>query len=376
MAIRLCLAAAVLGLLAPRGAAADNDRKISPEYQALKYPLPPSPGTWAVLDFDGARRQVEPYLSSLGFGEAGTGVVVSPEFAVSVEAITFTVCGHDGHGGGREKNFVALVDAATGRTLEKTFAPGSDPMQERSWDVSRLQGRKVRIEVHDGIAEGAYAWLGVGRIDASPALNVDFRKGLPDDWKVTTPGEEPRTELVRGGIPFLRRAGAYTMIPREGAIEIPCGFAAERLFLLGCTVAGGKPLETYGHVEIVYRDGPPERYPLMLGFTLDGDGKLPSPSKAIHLHRSGDRFQYYLVLGCRSGVIDKVRLQRNPQNDLLPRITAITCQTQAAADNLVPVTDCRPGAEEAAWIRSHAISPDSPNRNDVMAEIRRAHKMH
>ncbi len=375
MAIRLCLAAAVLSLFAPWGAAADNERGTSPQYQALKYPLPPLPGTWAILDFDGARRQVEPYLSSLGFGEAGTGVVVSPEFAVSVDAITFTICGHDGQGGGREKNLAALVDAATGRTLEKTLAPGSDPMQQRSWDVGRLQGHKVRIEVHDGIAEGAYAWLGVGKIDAGPALNVDFRKGLPDDWKVTTPREQPRTELVQGGIPFLRRAGAYTMIPHQGPIEIACGFAAERLFLLGCTVAGGKPLETYGHVEIVYRDGPPERYPLMLGFTLDDDNKLPSPSKAIHLHRSGDRFQYYLVLGCRPGVIDKIRLQRSSQNDLVPRITAITCQTQAASDHLAALPDCRPRAEEAAWIQSHTISQDSPNLEQIKAEIRRAHKM-
>jgi hypothetical protein len=375
MAIRTCIAAAVVCILVPC-AAAENGPGISAEYKALKYPLPASQGTWAVLDFDGARRQVEPYLSSLGFGEAGTGVVVSPELALSVDAITFTICGHDGQGGGRQKNFIALVDAATGGTLEKTFAPGSDPMQPHSWDVSRLQGRKVRVEVHDGIAEGAYAWLGVGMIDAGPALNVDFRKGLPDDWKVTTPLEERRTELVQGGVPFLRRAGLYTMIPRQGPIEIACGFATERLFLLGCTVAGGRPSETYGHVDIVYRDGPPERYPLILGFTLDGEGKLPSPSKAIHLHRSGDRFQYYVVLAPRPEVIEKIRLERNPQNDLVPRITAITCQTQAAAENLVPLPDCRPGAEEAAWIQSHTISPNSPNMDDVVAEIRRAHKMH
>ena len=375
MAIRLCIAAAVLAILVPCPAA-ENAPATSKQYQALKYPLPSLPGTWAVLDFDGARRQVEPYLSSLAFGEAGTGVVVSPEVELSVETIRFTICGHDGQDGGHQKNFIALIDAATGQTLEKTFAPGSDPMQQHSWDVSRLQGRKVRVEVHDGIAEGAYAWLGIGTIDAGPALNVDFRKGLPDDWKVTTPPEELRTELVQGGIPFLRRAGAYTIIPRQGPIDIACGFAADRLFLLGCTVAGGRPLETYGHVEIVYRDGPSQRFPLILGFTLDGDGKLPSPSKAIHLHRSGDRFQYYLVLECRPGVIDKIRLQRNPQSDLVPRITAITCQTQAASDHLAALPDARPDAEEAAWIESHTISPDSPKLEQIQAEIRRAHKIH
>ena len=91
-------------------------------YKALRCPSPASHGTWAVLDFDGARRPVEPYLSSLGGGELGTGVIASPPFPVSLDTITFTVCGHDGQGGGREQNFVALVDAASNETLKRTFA--------------------------------------------------------------------------------------------------------------------------------------------------------------------------------------------------------------------------------------------------------------
>ncbi|MFH1266824.1 MAG: hypothetical protein ABIK89_13935, partial [Planctomycetota bacterium] len=114
---------------------------------------------------------------------------------------------------------------------------------------------------HDGIAEGGFAWIGVGEINAGPQLTVDFRQGLPDDWSVPPQSTEHRTELVEGGVPFLRWPAVYTMIPSTGVAEISCGFAAERLFFLGCTVAGGKPLETYGSVEIVYGDGPSERSP-------------------------------------------------------------------------------------------------------------------
>ena len=375
MAIRICIATALASTLVPCAVAEDKPA-ISKEYKALDYPLPASQGTWAVVDFDGARRQVEPYLSSLGGGESGTGDILSPEFPVAVDTITFTICGHDGQAGGREENYAALVDAASGSTLQKTFAPGSDPMQERSWNVADLRGRQVRFEVHDANAAGAYAWIGVGTVDAGPALRIDFRRGMPNDWKALPPPDDQRTETVKGGIPFLRRAGVYTIIHRQGPIDIACGFATDRLYFLGCTVARGKPLETYGHVEIIYREGHPERYPLMYGFTLDGEGKLLSPSKALHLHRSGDQFQHYLVLAPRPEVIEKIRLARNPTHDVLPRITAITCQTRSSADNLLPLPDCRPSAAEDAWTESHTISRNRPNMDDVVAQIRRAHKMH
>lgn len=372
---RVWIAAAVLGSLFPCLAVSQDCAGTSNTYKALEYPLGPSFGTWAILDFDGAHRQVEPYLSSLGGGERGTGVIMSPPFSVSVDTIDFTICGHDGQGGGRQKNFIALVDAGTGQTLDKTMAPSSDPMQERSWDVAKLKGREVRIEVHDGIAEGAFAWIGVGMIRGGPAPEIDFRKGMPAGWKAVPQPTERRSELVRGGIPFLRRPAVYSMIPPQGLAEFPCGFAAERLFFLGCTVAGGKPLETYGYIEIVYRDGPPERYPLMLGFTLDDDLKLPSRSKAMHLHGSGDPFQHYLVVKPGPGVIEKIKMARNPEHELVPRITAITCQTTASGENLQSLADCKPGADEEAWIMSHTIRPDSPNIQEIIKEIRKAHKI-
>lgn len=372
--MRICSLVAVL-VLGWIWGPARSDGPAGPQtrYKALLCDLPPASGTWAILDRDGANRQVEPYLSSLAQGEFGTGTVTSPAFSIEVERITFTICGHDGQGGGEQKNFIALVDGRSGYTLRRTVAPGSDPLQPRSWDVGDIAGRKVRIQIRDGIASGAFAWLGVGEIDAGPQLRVDFRKGMPEGWEVSQIPREARTEPIQGGIPFL--ALRETLIPTRGAVEIPCGFAARRLFVLGCTVFRGKPLETHGTIEIHYRSGPPGRIPLMIGYTLEGQFKLLSRSKAMHLHPSGDPFQYYLVLAPRDEVIERIRLEGNPDHPGAPWITAITCETQATAENLKPLPDSRPGPEEEAWIRAHTISPDSPRMEEIEKEIRRAHHM-
>ncbi len=375
MAIRAWMISALVSGFLAATVDAEEGAGISKQYKALKYPSPRSFGTWAILDRDGANRRVEPYLSSLGLGEFGVGTIISPPFSISTDTIRFTICGHDGQGGGQQKNFMALVDASTGQTLERTVAPGSDPMQERSWDVGRLKGRKVRIEAHDGVAAGGFAWLGVGRIDAGPPLAVDFRRGMPEGWEVRSPQPDRRFEILGDGVPFLRDASIYSMVPSTGTLEIPCGFAAERLFFLGCTVARGKPLEIYGHVEILYRSGPPDRFPLMYGYTLDGEGKLPGRSKAMHLHPSSDPFQHYLALGPRAEVIERLRIEWNPEQRVVPRITAITCETGAAGENLEALPDAQISAEEEAWIKSHTITPTSPSLEAIKAEIRRAHRM-
>jgi hypothetical protein len=375
MSIRVCVVSMLLSAILSLAAVAEDGVGVSTKYKALKHSPADAAGTWAILDRDGANRQVDRYLSSLGGGESGTGVIVSPPFKVSADAITFTICGHDGQGGGQQKNFIALVDVRSGKILKQTPAPGSDPMQQKSWEVGPLRGREVRIEVHDGDPGGAFAWLGVGEIDAGPALRVRFRDGMPDGWIARTAPAEPRTEVVRGGVPFLRYPAEYTMIPASGAREMPCGFAAERLFVLGCLVPTGKPLEIYGEIEIVYRQGPAQRFPLMCGYTLDIAGKLLSKSKAVYLHESGDVFQPYLVLAPRPEVIEKIILRRNPKQDSVPQITAITCQTQSAGDNLAALPDYTASPEEEAWIRSHTITPSSPSLEEIMKEIRRAHKL-
>ena len=366
--------ALVLTLLSV-AAVADEGTGMSKRYKALKHAPPSASGTWAILDRDGANRTVPRYLSSLGAGETGTGTILSPPFRISTDTIRFTICGHDGEHGGQKKNYIALSDAKKGLSLRQTCAPGSDAMQEQTWNVAQLKGREVRVEVHDGNSGGMFAWMGIGRIDAGSGLCVNFAHGIPAGWVTTAKSGSHETEVVCGGVPFRRYAAQYSMIPASGSEEIPCGFAADHLYFLGCTVPQGRPLDTFGTIEIVYRSGDSDCYPLMLGYTLDLAGKLLSRSKAMYLHASADVFQHYLVLATRPAVIEKIVLRRNPDRDVLAQITAITCQTEAAGEHLEALPDCPEAVEEAAWIESHTISPDSPKMEEIKSKIRQANKM-
>ncbi|MGQ9589137.1 MAG: hypothetical protein ACUVYA_02455 [Planctomycetota bacterium] len=361
--------------LHPRGlsaAAVAGEEAVSPRFRALLQP-PAARSTWAILDWDGAGRKVEPYLSSLALGEAATGAIASPAFRLGADAVEFTICGHDGQGGGMEKNWIALVDARTGEVLRRTAAPGNDALETRRWDVAELRGRDVRIEVRDGLALGAFAWLGVGRIDAGPGLRHDFRFGLPAGWKVEATPSDLRAQVVRGGVPFL--ALPHSLVPAEGAAEIPCGCEAKRIYLLGCTVWFGRPTEIHGHVTIQYREGPPERFPLLVGYTLEVEGKLLSRSRAMHLHPSGDPFQHYLAIEPRRARIEKIVVEKAPGAPAPPEITAITVETDAEAPDLRPLPDLRPDTEEEDWIAARAISAARPRLDEILEELRRAHKL-
>jgi hypothetical protein len=358
----------------PLAAVAQDSTSSSSRFKALKCPAPSLIQTWDIVDHDGANRKVEPYLSSLANGESATGMITSPPFIIESDKVTFTICGHDGEKGNRNQNYIALVDARKGAVLLKTPAPQNDAMQERSWDVRNLRGTQVRIELRDGNGGGVFAWMGVGRIDAGPTLRIDFRQGMPKGWAEAERKAEVVYEVLTGGVPFKRVVNAFTLIPKQGSVEIPCGFAAAGIYFLGGTAAGARPLETCGGIEIHYKAGSPEVFPLMCGFTLDDSGKLLSPSNALHLHPSPDPYQHYLVIKPRADVIDKIRLVASPEG-IIPRITAITCETRAEAEFLMPLPATTMEPQEAAWIDTHGISADTLDLNRVMEAIRAAHKM-
>lgn len=343
------------------------------QFQSLRLPGATPGSTWQILDRDGANREVEPYLSSLGTGEPGTGVVSSPPFELEVDTITFTIRGHDGQQGGQGNNYIALVDARKGEILEQSPPPQDDNLQEQSWDVAKWRGKEVRIEVHDHDSGSAFAWLGIGRIDAG-TLEVDFREGLPDGWARPVSEADQSMEVLTDGVPFRRDRNRFNIIPETGVVEIPCGFSTERLYFLGCTVAGGKPATAYGGIEIHYASGSPDVIPLMCGFTIDGRNKLLSPSPAMHLHPSADPFQHYLVIEPRDEVITKLRLVAEPQRLAVPRITAITCETDATGDRLDSLPEVTISDAESEWIREHQLSAETLDLNARLREIRRAHR--
>lgn len=367
--LQLALIATLPSMLVAQENAATSTR-----FQALKCPTPSLGQAWGVLDHDGANRKVTPYLSSLANGETGTGMITSPPFFIEVDTIKFTICGHDGPQGGRNENYIALVDARKGQVLLKTAPPQNDGMQEQSWDVKNLRNTQVRIELRDGCGGSGFAWFGVGKIDAGPSFQVDFSKGMPKNWAEPQKDIEIRYETLAGGVPFKRVANVYSVLPRKGDVEIPCGFTATRLYFLGGTVNGGKPLETYGGIEVHYKTGSPEVFPLMCGFTLDDAGKLLGKSEALHLHASADPYQHYLVIAPRSDAIEKIRLVAAPDG-LIPRITAITIETDAKTDSLMPLPATEIDTQESAWIESHGIAHGKFDLLAIMKAIRAANQL-
>ena len=375
MTIRAISGAILMSGLLSACAQGQDPTDAASTYKALKCPQPTTGTTWAILEHDGANREVDPYLSSLGQGEPGTGTITSPPFTVDTDKITFTIRGHDGQGGGRGENYIALVDARKGKILVTTEAPGNDALQERSWDVSTFKGVEVRIEVCDGNRGGAFAWVGIGSIDAGPALKVDFCNGMPEGWSRPEREANVRSELVTAGVPFQRNASVYSVIPEKGDVEIPCGFAAKRLFFLGCTVPTGQPLSYYGGIELHYQSGSVDIFPLIFGFTLEGQTKLLSPSKAVYLHRSGDPFQYYLAIAPKNETIEMIRLVSNPARGPIPQLTAITCETPDSNERLSSLPATQLAADEAAWIESHTVTTLSPDLERITSVIRQANQI-
>lgn len=114
---------------------------------------------------DGQSIQV---LSSFTRGEAYVGTLASSSFECPSD-LSFWICGHNAipSAADHKKNFVRLVDADLGSTIESTYPPRNDVAAEVRWDLARHVGRNVRFEIVDGDNGSAYAWLAVGRFSVS-----------------------------------------------------------------------------------------------------------------------------------------------------------------------------------------------------------------
>lgn len=365
----------LVGVVFPITANCAESNRDTAVYQAIKCPQPSSGSTWAILNRDGANRPTPPYLSSLGQGESGTGVISSPPFVIHDDTITFTICGHDGQGGGRGENYIALVDARKGKVLLQTPPPSNDAMQPHTWDVRKYQGVEARIEVHDGNRGSAFAWFGIGRIDGGSSLHVDFQQGLPANWKQVEAAASISERIITDGVPFRTNAAVHSIIPSSGSVDIPCGFSASRLFVLGCTVTHGEPLATYGAVEIHYQDNSVDIVRLTYGFTLDGQYKTLTPFDSLQLHPSGDPYQYYMVITPRPQVIQQLRLVANPERGPIPRISALTCVTSAKNSHLLPLPPGQLSEDEAAWITSHSITAATLEQKTIETLIGRSYHL-
>ncbi|MFV1966199.1 MAG: FG-GAP repeat domain-containing protein [Pirellulaceae bacterium] len=368
--------AAIIGVFY-LGTAGDDLARGETHYYAAQCSVA-SAMSWGLLDRDGANRPTEPYLSSLVGGEAQTGSIGSPPFVIDEETIRFTIRGHDGREGGREENFIALLDNKTGTVLRRTFAPGNDALQDQAWDVAELKGRTVRIQITDGNSQGAFAWLGIGKIEAGSGMTIDFRVGMPKQWDSIDriPGQETRqtTTVEAGPVPFRTYEDTYTWIPENGVGEVRIECNVRRLFVLGCTVPARRILETYGLIDVVYADGQKQSFPLTFGFTLESPYKTPGDLADSYILPVGDATQYLLVIRPADKVIDRIELRRAADDLPRPRVSAITCETAEPVSDqgtplvAIPSVTATPGPLQ--WIEDHLLSAEGPKWQDLATGIR------
>jgi len=376
------LAAAALVLTCTATRASDESRYYAAQCQLV------SPVSWGIAERDGANREVERYLTSLVGGEAGTGTIGSPPFKLSVDSVRFTIRGHDGPGGGRDQNFAALIDNKTGNVLRETPAPGNDALQNREWDVADLKGRMVRFQLVDGNDEGAFAWIGVGKIEAGPELTVDFRQGMPQGWATIANEKEiaarRSTDVTDAPVPFRKFQDAFTWIPERGVGQVEIGCPVERIYLLGCTVPDSRVSLTYGHVDLVYADKSKQTIPLILGFNLESPYKTATKCDAAHVLSVGDGTQYVAAIRPKQSKLERIQLRRASAELPRPRIAAITCQLAAsteAPEAVQPLEAVEAAPADAKWLADHTLWSDQTEAAEEPIwlssadDIRRAHRV-
>lgn len=120
-------------------------------------------------------------LSSLARGAKGaeqaTGTLQSRSFSMP-ERLAFALCGHRGPPGkeAHELNFVRLIEVAGGAELARSYPPRNDRAVLVEWRLPEAMGREVRLEVVDGDAGTAYAWLALGAIEGSDLPVSEFQR--------------------------------------------------------------------------------------------------------------------------------------------------------------------------------------------------------
>ena len=148
---------------------------------------------------EGLNPSSDPVLSSFPAGEQKVGTYRSGSFALE-KKLGFWIAGHDKKpedplGG---KNFVRLRDGLSHAVLRQAPPPRSDSLSYIEWDTSGMAGREAYIELVDGNADSAYAWLAVGGFSVpglSPSVaSGDTNKGagLVGAWRLS----ELRPELA------------------------------------------------------------------------------------------------------------------------------------------------------------------------------------
>jgi hypothetical protein len=348
-------------------------------------------GVWQVADYDGAHTKVEPYLSSLALGETATGAVRGPDFRVDVDRISLVLLGHDGppDGAALGLNYVALLEAGTGRELARVGPPRRDTPTGVVMDTSAARGKTAYLSFVDGDAVGGYAWMGVKEIRVGESVTRFPGPRLPAGW---WQGAQEATFAQVMGVPF-RVAPAAPRVTADG-LRIPIGTSAERIYLCGLvnSMDQGSPVwapasqtdvrfflgDGIGSVAVEYEGGGEDVVPLRLGNTawwwdaptnqraLDpfaGDPKARGIlESSLHLAATGgvQAAAYVLALKPRAGrVIRRIAISDSPAKPGYPLVSGITVDT-AADCALERLPHDNPSRAEADRLQRMAVATDKP----------------
>ena len=365
-------------------------------YRAI--PFRPSLGIWSVINYDGARRKTNPYLSSLERGEQATGRVRSPEFTVKSDKIRFSLRGWDGRDGGQSGSRIELVDVKAGDVLRTSFPPLGDWPVQSEWNVSELLGRKVFLRLIDSNANMSFAWLGLDEVDAGPGYRARFAGGGTAGWQAEGAG---RTYLDCAGIPFL--AEAFSPVSERKPFSVRLGFKAGRLFLLGMThsldqgCAGwGDPTDSrsrffvgdlIGQVNVRYADGTAETYPLVLGesawwgrrffanpepFASDRKARQAlAQSLRLYPARPVPDGRYLAVIQLRRAAVSWVQIAGTPDKAGAPVLVGLTAESaqgdKASIGTALP--HAKPSREVLDFINSRPLIKAGSRGADAQARV-------
>jgi hypothetical protein len=367
-------------------------------------------------------------LTSLGMGEAGTGVIRSEVFTIESPLQGFFLAGADGTATGTnngDNNFLRLRSHPDGEILRLARPPGYHSFEKKEWFTDDLLGRKVYLEMVDGnpqIRGDGFAWIALGgykQVDDSaldnPVVTNDIY-ALPID-------QNAELTLCRS-LPFLaalpERRGETSRV-LEGDIEtIPVGCRADTLYLLGMINEGwdygvahwGEHPElrqnredqvfigrNIGDIEIHYSDGSIDRVPVEMGATawfinnwtfgpthgVEVGIREPFASrpeymkvfrKALRLKEApegsspGSRHtHYYLALEPRDELIEKIVIRDNPEVRGRPLVSGITMASQHPAPDMQHFPGWRAEKDDLeASFESNDI-PDWSADLDAVADI-------
>ena len=128
-------------------------------------PCPADQDPWGFQQRNNQEGQGIRVLSSIMQGETRTGMMVSPAFPLKA-GLRFSLAGHRGYPDREQHDLnqvrLRLLD---GEVIQQAFPPRNDVATVIQWNTESWPDQLARLEVVDGDAGDAYAWLAIGELE-------------------------------------------------------------------------------------------------------------------------------------------------------------------------------------------------------------------